>query len=81
MFANPLNQTVGTFLVAITLAGTGIGLGSHSIGALLEAAPETIPGSIAIYGALGSILFKELLYQVHIFIFIFSNETSLINVL
>jgi cation diffusion facilitator family transporter len=58
-------ETVGTFFVAITLAGAGIGMGSHSVASLIHGSTELgIPSTLALYGAVGSILVKELLYQV-----------------
>jgi cation diffusion facilitator family transporter len=56
-------ETLGTLFVAVALLGSGVGIGYHSLETLFYGA-GTIPTQLALYGAVGSILFKELLYQV-----------------
>lgn len=55
-------ETMGTFLVAVTLVATGVGIGGHAVDSLMNMSTE-VPSNLALYGALGSILFKEALYH------------------
>ncbi len=57
-------ETVGTFLVACTLVGSGVGIGWHSAEKAFLDTSHELPGNLALYGALLSIGIKEFLYQV-----------------
>lgn len=57
-------ETVGTFLVACSLISSGAGIAYHAVEGVLSGEERLVPTELALYGAIGSILVKEILYQV-----------------